>query len=120
MALTASMENYLKVICKLAQKHGTVHCMDIAREMSVTLPSVSRAVKELAKMQHIIRGIDGSVCLTASGEKITAEICERHLFFTEQLIAAGVDPKTAAHDACGIEHVISAESFQKLKKTLET
>lgn len=119
MALTASMENYLKTIRLLKQNLGTVRCMDVAREMGVTLPSVSRAVKELVRMKHVTRGTDGSICLTSSGEQIADEICERHQFFTQKLIDAGVDPKTARQDACGIEHAISTEAFEKLKSSLK-
>ena len=95
---------------------GRVRCIHIAERMDVTLPSVSRAVKELEKMGHVSRDEDGSVALTSSGERIAAEIYERHCFFTQQLIAAGVDPETAAKEACRMEHGVSEESFQKLRE----
>ena len=98
---------------------GRVRCSDIAERMDVTLPSVSRAVKELEKMGHVSRDEDGSVALTPSGERIAAEIYERHCFFTRRLIAAGVDPETAAKEACHMEHGVSEESFQKLKEAAE-
>ena len=116
MVLTSSMENYLKAVFTLRQAHERVRCSDIAERMDVTLPSVSRAVKELEKMGHVSRDEDGSVTLTPSGERIAAEIYERHRFFTRRLIAAGVDPETAAKEACNMEHGLSEESFQKLKE----
>lgn len=119
MPLTPSMENYLKAVFTLRQAHERVRCSDIAERMDVTLPSVSRAVKELEKMGHVSRDEDGSVTLTPSGERIAAEIYERHRFFTQQLIAAGVDPETAAKEACHMEHGVSEESFQKLKEAAE-
>lgn len=62
---------------------------------------------------------EGFLHLTAIGREVTEKIYERHLFFTEQLIAAGVDPKTAEADACRIEHIISDESFSRLKEVAE-
>ena len=103
MVLTSSMENYLKAVFTLRQTHGRVRCIHIAERMDVTLPSVSRAVKELEKMGHVSRDEDGSVTLTPSGERI----------------AAGVDPKTAAKEACHMEHGVSENSFEKLKQSME-
>ena len=119
MVLTSSMENYLKAVFTLRQAHKRVRCIHIAERMDVTLPSVSRAVKELEKMGHVSRDEDGSVTLTPSGERIAAEIYERHRFFTQRLIAAGVDPETAAKEACHMEHGVSENSFEKLKQSME-
>lgn len=119
MVLTSSMENYLKAVFTLRQAYERVRCSDIAERMDVTLPSVSRAVKELEKMGHVSRDEDGSVTLTPSGERIAAEIYERHRFFTQRLIAAGVDPETAAKEACHMEHGVSENSFEKLKQSME-
>ena len=119
MVLTSSMENYLKAVFALRQTHRRVRCIHIAERMDVTLPSVSRAVKELEKMGHVSRDEDGSVTLTPSGERIAAEIYERHRFFTQRLIAAGVDPETAAKEACHMEHGVSENSFEKLKQSME-
>ena len=119
MVLTSSMENYLKAVFTLRQAHKRVRCIHIAERMDVTLPSVSRAVKELEKMGHVSRDEDGSVTLTSSGERIAAEIYERHRFFTQRLIAAGVDPETAAKEACHMEHGVSENSFEKLKQSME-
>ena len=119
MALTPAMEDYLEAILMIKQQHGYVRCVDVAEQLGVKKPSVSRAVKELSKSGHLVKNADGALSLTETGLQLAEQICEKHRFFTEQLIAAGVDPKIAEQDACGIEHVISSESFQKLKKVFD-
>ena len=119
MALTSAMEDYLEAVLMMQKRHGYVRCVDVAEHLGVKKPSVSRAVKELSKSGHLVKNADGTLSLTELGLQFAEQIYEKHRFFTEQLIAAGVDPKTAEQDACGIEHVISAESFQKLKKVFD-
>ena len=116
MALTSSMEDYLEAVLILYQKRGSVRGVDIAVHLGVTKPSVSRAVKELSKFGHIIKNTDGTLSLTDSGLQIATPIYEKHPFFTRQLIEAGVPKDIAAQDACRLEHVISEQSFQKLKE----
>ena len=99
----------------LHKKHGNARCVDVANYLGVSKPSVSRAVKELTKSGHIIKK-DGALYLTQQGRQYAEQICERYQFLTARLVDAGVDRKTAEQDACGIEHAVSAESFQKLKK----
>ena len=106
-------------ILMIKQQHGYVRCVDVAEQLGVKKPSVSRAVKELSRSDHLVKNADGTLSLTETGLQLAEQIYEKHRFFTERLIAAGVDPKTAEQDACGIEHVISAESFQKLKKVFD-
>lgn len=110
------MEDYLEAIYILFQKQGYVRCVDVAEYLEVTKPSVSRAVKELTKAKYLRKDSNSILSLTSSGEQVAEKIYERHCFFTEQLIAAGVDPKTAEADACRIEHIISDESFERLKE----
>ena len=119
MALSSAMEDYLEAILMIKQQHGYVRCVDVAEQLGVKKPSVSRAVKELSKSGHLVKNADGTLSLTELGLQLAEQIYEKHRFFTEQLIAAGVDPKIAEQDACGIEHAISAESFQKLKEALD-
>ncbi len=119
MVLTSSMEDYLEAVLMIQQRHGYVRCVDVAEQLGVSKHSVSRAVKELSKSGHIVKKPDGTLSLTEIGLQLAEQIYEKHRFFTEQLIAVGVDPKTAEQDACSIEHAISAESFQKLKDALE-
>jgi len=103
----------------LQQKNGYARCVDVAEYLGVTKPSVSRAVKELSKNKYLLKKEDGTLSLTKQGLQLAEQIYEKHRFFTERLIAAGVDRKTAEHDACNIEHAISAESFRKLKEAFE-
>ena len=119
MVLTSSMEDYLEAVLMIQQRHSYVRCVDVAEQLGVSKHSVSRAVKELSKSGHIVKKPDGTLSLTEIGLQLAEQIYEKHRFFTEQLIAVGVDPKTAEQDACSIEHAISAESFQKLKDALE-
>ena len=118
MALTPAMEDYLEAILMIKQQHGYVRCVDVAEQLGVKKPSVSRAVKELTKSGHLVKNADGTLSLTELGLQLAEQVYEKHLFFTERLIAAGVDPQIAEQDACGIEHAISAEAFQKLKDSL--
>ena len=119
MALTPAMEDYLEAILMIKQQHGYVRCVNVAEQLGVKKPSVSRAVKELSKSGHLVKNADGTLSLTEAGLQLAEQIYEKHRFFTERLIAAGVDPKTAEQDACEIEHAISAESFRKLKKAFD-
>ena len=117
MTLTSSMENYLKMVFILYRKQGYARCVDISEYMGVTMPSVSRAVKELIKAEYLIKEANGTLSLTMAGKKIAENVYERHCFFREKLLAAGVDLQTAERDACRMEHGISEESFRKVKKT---
>ena len=116
MKLYASGEDYLETILVLQQKHGMVRSVDVARHMEVTKPSVCVAVNTLKDGGFLIMDENHFLHLTDIGREVAEKIYERHCFFTEQLIAAGVDPETAEADACRIEHVISETSFEKLKE----
>ena len=119
MSLASSMEDYLEAVFIVQKRCGTVRSIDVAEQLGFTKPSVSRAVKVLINSGHLIKQEDGCLVLTDKGKLIAEQIYERHCFFTDQLIAAGVNPKTAEQDACNIEHSISADSFQKLKAAVE-
>ena len=115
MALTSAMEDYLEAILMVKQQHGYVRCVDVAEQLGVKKPSVSRAVKELSKSGHLVKNADGTLSLTELGLQLAEQIYEKHRFFTEMLVTAGVDPVTAERDACRIEHVISKVTFERLK-----
>lgn len=100
----------------LNNKLGTVRSVDVARQMNFSKPSVCHAVKELRKKGYLEMDSDNYLHLTESGIALAERIYEKHQFFTDSLIEMGVDPKQAEADACRIEHVISEESFQKLKE----
>ena len=117
MKLHASGEDYLETILVLQKKLGMVRSVDVARHMEVSKPSVCHTVATLRNGGFLMMDEDHFLHLTDVGREVAKKIYERHCFFTEQLIAAGVDPKTAEADACRIEHIISDESFSRLKET---
>ena len=117
MKLHASGEDYLEAILVLHKKMGMVRSVDVARHLEVTKPSVCHAVATLRDGGFLTMDEDHFLHLTDVGREVAEKIYERHCFFTERLIiAAGVDPKTAEADACRIEHIISDESFSRLKE----
>ena len=115
MKLHASGEDYLETILVLQKKLGMVRSVDVARHMDVSKPSVSHAVATLKDGGFLTMDEEYFLHLTDIGREVAEQIYEKHRFFTERLIAAGVDPETAERDACRIEHVISEESFKRLK-----
>ena len=119
MKLHASGEDYLETILVLRKKLGMVRSVDVARHMEVSKPSVCHAVATLRDGGFLMMDEDHFLHLTDVGRKVAERIYERHRFFTEQLIAAGVDPKTAEADACRIEHTISQDSFEKIRRAHE-
>lgn len=111
-----SAEMYLETILILQQRNGQVRAIDIAGELDFSKPSVSNAMK-LLQSQGMVAIDDGKlISLTPAGKAIAEEIYERHLLLTQYLVRLGVDEEVAVQDACRIEHVISRESFQKIKE----
>ena len=119
MKLHASGEDYLETILVLQKKLSMVRSVDVARHMEVSKPSVCHAVATLRDGGFLMMDEDHFLHLTDVGREVAERIYERHCFFTEQLIAAGVDPKTAEADACRIEHTISQDSFEKIRRAHE-
>ena len=119
MKLRASGEDYLEAVLMLQKKNGMVRSIDLARHMEVSKPSVSRAGAILQEGGFLTVDSDYFLHLTEAGREVTEKIYERHQFFTEQLVAAGVDQETAEQEACRMEHVISDTSFQKLKEKVQ-
>ena len=115
MKLHASGEDYLEAILVLQKQKGMVRSVDVARHMDVSKPSVCHAVATLKSGGFLTMDDGFFLHLTNIGREVAEQIYEKHRFFTERLIAAGVDPETAERDACRIEHVISDESFERLK-----
>lgn len=116
MQLQESGEMYLETIYTLSKKLPQVRSIDISEEMGFSKPSVSRAIGLLKNGGFITVEQSGQICLTDEGLTVAKKIYERHTLITEFLIKIGVDPDTATNDACKIEHVISDESFNALKK----
>ena len=117
-SLHASGEDYLEAVLVLQKEKGMVRSVDVARHMGVSKPSVCHAVATLKEGGFLTMDGDFFLHLTDVGREVAEVTYEKHRFFTEMLINAGVDPITAERDACRIEHVISESSFQHLKKTL--
>lgn len=120
MKIQESAENYLETILMLSETKSAVRSIDIATELDFTKPSVSIAMKKLRESKLINMDSDGFITLTEEGHDIAEKMYERHKFFTDFLLRIGVSPETAAMDACRIEHVLSAESFEKMKAFLST
>jgi len=116
-----SGEDYLETILLLHNKNGYVRSIDIANELNYTKPSVSRAMSILKKSDYITMDKNSHIQLTDKGKLIAEKINERHKLIAEFFInALGVSEENAYNDSCRIEHVISEESFQKIKEYLKT
>ena len=116
MKIQESAENYLEAIYMLSLEHPYVRSIDIANELSFSKPSVSVAMKNLRENGYIKVNEQGHITLTPAGQSIADTMYERHIMLRDWLIYLGVNPKTAAEDACRIEHVLSVESFQAIKQ----
>ncbi len=119
MGLYESGENYLETILVLKNKKEHVRSIDIARTLSFSKPSVSRAMSILKEGDYITVDSQGYIDLTDTGLQIAKKIYRRHTMLTEWLTAIGVDPDTAGQDACRMEHVISQETFEKMREHIE-
>lgn len=115
MKIKESAENYLETILILHQRIGDVRSVDIANELGFSKPSISIAMRNLRENNYIRVDNNGYITLLPSGQEIAERMYERHTFLTHCLTSLGVDPETAAEDACRIEHVISADSFEAIK-----
>lgn len=116
MNLQESGEMYLETILILSKKNPNVRAIDVGEYMGYSKPSVSRAMGILKSGGYVSVDPTGHITLTDSGLEIAEKIYERHTMLTEFLTRLGVDEKTAAEDACKIEHVISDKSFEAIKK----
>ena len=116
MQLQESGEMYLECILRLSREIGNVRSIDIGEYRGFSKPSISRAMKHLKEGGFINVDENGFITLTESGRAVAEKIYERHTVLTAFLTALGVDAETAAEDACRIEHVLSEETFDKLKQ----
>ncbi|WP_313131155.1 metal-dependent transcriptional regulator [Anaerocolumna sp.] len=116
MNINESAENYLETILVLSKELPVVRSVDVANELGFKKSSVSIAMKNLREKNHITVTDAGFIYLTDSGKEIAEMIYERHQLLSSCLIELGVDKNIAAEDACKIEHVISKESFEAIKK----
>ena len=116
MTYNESAENYLEAILMLSKQRPVVRSVDIANELGFKKSSVSVAMKNLREKNQITVTPEGFIYLTDDGKAIAEMIYERHEFFREGLIRLGVDPAIAAEDACRLEHALSKDSFEAIKK----
>ena len=115
MKIQESGENYLETILILKKRNGSVRAIDIANELNFSKPSVSKAMSVLKEAGQVKVDRLNQILLTDTGLKLAEKVYEKHLVLTEYLISIGVSEETAAKDACKMEHVISEESFGKIK-----
>ncbi len=111
-----SMEDYLETILVLSKRLPVVRSIDIANELNYSKPSVSVAMKNLKGRGYIIVSEEGYIRLTESGKHLAESVYERHSVLSDWLIRLGVDREIAIADACKMEHDISPESFEAMKK----
>ena len=116
MKIQESAENYLETILMLQHKKGSVRSIDIVNELDYAKPSVSVAMKNLRENGYILMDTSGFITLTEKGRVIADTMYERHTMISDWLVMLGVNRETAVEDACRIEHVISAESFEAIKR----
>ncbi len=116
MEIHESAEDYLETILILKERKGQVRSIDIATEMNYTKPSISVAMKKLRENGYILMDHEGFITLTPAGHEIAAQIYERHKLLTSFFVALGVNEKTAAEDACKVEHDLSEETFEKIRE----
>lgn len=119
MIVNESAENYLETILILSKSKPVVRSVDIAEELGFKKSSVSVAMKNLREKNHITVTREGFIYLTDSGREIAEMIYERHELLSDWLVRLGVDKNIATEDACRIEHVISKESFEAIKKHIK-
>lgn len=115
MGSNQSREDYLESIYVLRQQMGTCHSIDVAARLGFSKASISVAVAKLGREGYLIKEADGELVLTEKGEALAVKIWERHRFFRDFLISIGVDPDTAEEDACRMEHVVSEETFSRIR-----
>lgn len=119
MKIQESAENYLETILRLQLRHGSVRAIDIATELEYSKPSVSVAMKNLRQNGYIETDPQGHIILLDKGKLIAEDIMERHTIISSWLESLGVPPDIASDDACKLEHVLSAESFEAIKRYIE-
>lgn len=119
MVLQESGEMYLETIYRLSKEKPLVRAIDVGEQLGYSKPSVSRAMGLLRTGGYIETAENGGIALTPTGRELAEKIYERHTLLTRMLTALGVDEATAAEDACRMEHVISEDTFQAIKRHFE-
>lgn len=120
MQIRESAEDYLESIYVFEQQHGYARSIDIANDRNVTKASVSVAMKQLRENGYINMGADNAITLTPAGREIAERVYNRHTLLTSLLVSLGVSQETAEKDACKIEHDLSEETLEALRRHLRT
>ena len=119
MRILKSAEDYLEAMLMMREQHGYIRSVDIANELNVTKPSVSYATKRLRENGYITMDKDGLISLTPEGMAIAARIYERHRTLTAFFMYLGVGEKVAREDVCKVEHDLSEETYEAMKRHAE-
>ena len=118
-AMTQSLEDYLEAIYVLAEENGSAQVRDVARLLSVKMPSVVKAIHELKKLELAAQNPYGPIELTAKGAAVARRVLDRHELLRRFLLKLGVTRRTADRDACLMEHILSAETLDKIRNYTE-
>ena len=119
MKIQKSSQDYLESMLMMQQERGYIRSIDVAEHLGVTKPSVSYATKRLRENGYILMDGDNLLSLTPAGEAIADRIYLRHTVLTQMFVALGVSEETARQDACKIEHDLSDETFEAIRRHLE-
>lgn len=114
-SMTQSLEDYLEAVYVLVEENGSAQVRDVARLLSVKMPSVVKAIHELKKMELVVQKPYGPIELTATGQGIARLVLNRHELLRSFLVKLGVSRRTADKDACLMEHILSAETLDKIR-----
>ncbi len=119
MQVGETIENYLETILILMEKEEPVRSVDVAQAMDFSKPTISVMMRQLKEKGLVEISRAGHISLTSKGRSIAESVYERHIYLTDLLIKLGVDKETAAADACKVEHVISEETFSRIRDYCE-
>ena len=119
MRILESSEDYLEAMLMMKEQHGYIRSIDIAVELGVTKPSGSYATKRLRENGYITMDKEGLITLTDKGMEVATRIYERHKMLTHYFMFLGVDEETAREDACKVEHDLSQQTYEALKRHAE-
>ena len=119
MAVSEAIENYLETIYILSQRQNEVHAIDICAYLSYSRPTVSIVLRQMREHGLVTVNEDNHIFLTEEGHRIASRIFERHEVLTQMLTQLGVSHETAVRDACKIEHDLSDETFEAIKRHME-
>ncbi len=116
MAVSEAIENYLETIYILSKEKSEIHAVDICSYLSYSRPTVSIVLRQMKEQGLVIVNEDNHIYLTTEGERIARHMYERHELLTRLFMSYGVSKETALRDACKIEHDLSDETFEALKR----